>query len=194
MTSLLSSDTHALLADVPEDIAAKLGAYLPELVTCEAMAGAFDLELLKASGFRAPAVFVSILAARQAQTLAGGLHTFDLSMAAYVATSDRTSPRSDRDAFAKAIGQALMVIIPDKRWGKSHLGAAKEVALRSLVNRNSKRTSASLVAISWTQPVTLKSVPDGQPIDLSIYLGEAPEIGADHEGDYALVAGEEKRT
>ena len=109
-------------------------------------------------------------------------------MAAYVVTRNALGPH--RDIRAANICQVLMGLIPEKRWGEQALGEARDVSMQTLVSTNTKNVGASLWAVTWHQPIALFERPSG-PLGASLYVGHAPAIGSDHEGDYQQIGGTE---
>ncbi|MGV6839986.1 MAG: hypothetical protein ACWA40_07300 [Planktomarina sp.] len=160
-----------LLTDIPQNICETINQVLPDLNTCKAIEGKFDLTELKRQSFAAPAVLVSILGAGQDVTYAGSSYTFKLSFAAYVVTRDSMSlPRAQASA---AIVQALMGLVPGQNWGEPALGAAQNVKASCLVSTKVQSSAVSLWAVTWDQPMTLFcEAPQIVPIEL--YVADAP--------------------
>ncbi|WP_456390242.1 hypothetical protein [Profundibacter sp.] len=183
----MSAARTSLLSELPDLIANEIKSIFPELHQCEGMAGPFNLEDLKATGIKAPAVLVSMLGLRQAKTYSGAVQSYVMDMAAYVVTKDALG--LPRDVAAANICQGLLALIPDKCWGEDNLGAAQKVAARSLVTRAVKKTSASLWAVTWSQPVVFRGEDMAAPQAIELYVGQAPGVGADHEADYELIGG-----
>lgn len=183
----MSAARTTLLSELPELIAGEIKLVFPDLRQCEGMAGPFNLEDLKATGIKAPAVLVSMLGLRQDKTFSGAVQSYAMDMAAYVVTKDALG--LPRDDAAANICQGLLAMIPDEIWGQEDLGAAQKVGARSLVTRAVKKMTASLWAVTWSQPVTFRGEDfvGAQPIEL--YVGQSPDVGADHEADYELIGG-----
>lgn len=176
-----------LLSDLPEMIAGEVKTVLPELRDCKGMAGPFNLEELKVKGVAAPAVFVSVLGLRPDAGFTGSVPSWKIDMAAYVVTKD--SLGLPRDLAAANICQSLLVLIPNKNWGEDGLGEAEKVAARSLVTAAMKKLTTSLWAVTWEQPVVLHGQDNAAPMPIELYVGQSPDIGAGHEGDYELIGG-----
>lgn len=173
------------LADLPGQIAARIHAHLPELRQCEGMAGRFDLAELQAVSVRAPAVLVARLGSSMPRPLAGPHYHYHLRMAAFVVTKDALD--LGRDAAAAAICQALLQRIPGAAWGIDGLGSAESVADQSLSGAAQKAKGIAVWAVTWTQPAVLEPLPPQEVIPVRLYLGRAPDIGADHQADYDLI-------
>lgn len=173
------------LADLPGLIAARIHTHLPELRQCEGMAGRFDLAELQTTSVRAPAVLVARLGASMQPPMAGPYHLYAMRMAAFVVTKD--APGLARDDAAAAICQALLQRIPGAAWEIEGLGPAADVADQSLSAAAQKAKGVAVWAVTWTQPTTLEQLPAQTVIPVSLYVSQAPQIGADHEGDYDLI-------
>lgn len=183
----MSAARTTLLSELPDLIAAEIKLVFPDLRKCEGMAGPFNIEDLKGSSIKAPAVLVSMLGLRQSKTYSGAVQTFDMEMVAYVVTKDALG--LPRDIAAANICQGLLATVPDRRWGEADLGGAEKIAARSLVTRAVKKMTTSLWAVTWTQPIVFRGedFADAQPIEL--YVGQSPDIGEGHEDDYELIGG-----
>ena len=161
------TEAETFLADLPGIIAEQITAILPDLEECAGIFGPFDLKRLRGSGHRAPAVLPSLLKAEQGRAMGAGVVEFRLGMAAYIMTKDRRG--LDRDDAAYAIGRALLLRVPEARWNRPELGAAQGVKLVPLITRNTENVSASLLALTWTQPAVLKAVPVSAPVPITLY-------------------------
>lgn len=181
----MSSPRPDLLYALPGLVADSIRAVLPGLRTCKGMVGRFDAEELKRQGLAAPAVLVSRTGARQGQVLAGPFKTFEVEMEAFVLTRDEMG--LGRDEAAANICTALLIHIPEKTWGQVGVGAAVGVREQPLITGASSGLATSLWAVTWTQPVSLEGFSIAPAVPLSLYVGQAPEIGFGHEGDYELV-------
>jgi hypothetical protein len=173
------------LAALPAAAAERIAGLIPELRTCRAFAGRFDLRELKALSTQAPAVFVSVLRGRQGRTYSGPAHTIDLDLAAFVVARDALG--AQRDALAAAICQKLMVDIPGRRWGLPACGEAERLAYTSLNTRETNEAAVAFAMVAWVQPVSLAPEDTSAPQPLSVYLGQASDIGPDHVDDYELI-------
>lgn len=183
----MSAARTSLLSELPDLIAAEIKLVFPDLRQCEGMAGPFNLEDLKATSIKAPAVLVSMLGLRQDKTFSGAVQSYMMDMAAYVVTKDALA--LPRDVAAANICQGLLALIPDECWGQVDLGAAEKVAARSLVTRAVKKMTTSLWAVTWSQPVVFRGADMTAPQAIELYVGQAPDVGADHEADYELIGG-----
>lgn len=183
----MSAARTTLLSELPDLIAAKIKPVFPELRQCDGMAGPFNVEDLKASGIKAPAVLVSMLGLRQTEILSGGVQIFAMEMVAYVVTKDAMG--LPRDIAAANICQGLLAMVPDKRWGEDDLGGAEKVAARSLVTRAVKKMTMSLWVVTWTQPIVFRGEDFAEAQSIELYVGQSPNTGEGHEDDYELIGG-----
>lgn len=175
-----------LLSSLPQVICDALSRKLPELKACEPHSGKFDLDELKKKSLPAPAVLVSMLGAAQDATYGDDAHSFMLRMAAYVVTKDALG--LPRDIAAANIGQKLLATVPGRLWVPEGTGAARKVALHSLVTGRTRDVTASLWAVTWTQPVSFFE-PEPLPLGVDLYVGQAPAIGVEHQDSYSEIGG-----
>lgn len=181
----MSGPREDLIAQLPDLVAAQIKLILPELRLCKGMVGGFDVEELKRQGLAAPAVLVSRLGIDQRQTLGGPHRLFTVTMAAFVVTRDTMG--LPRDIAAANIVQALLRRIPDAVWSEPGVGPAEDVEERVLVTRAARDVTASLSAVMWRQPVALEALPEAEPVEIQLYLGQAPQVGPGFEGDYTPI-------
>lgn len=176
-----------LLSALPDLVAAGIRALLPELRECSGMVGGFDLDELKRAGIAAPAVRVSLLAVRPRGAEAGPQRRWSASMAAFVVTRDAMG--LPRDVAGANIVAALLGAIPDATWNTPGLGEADGVEARVIVGRAARDITTHLSAVTWSQPLVLADRPAADPLPVTLYVGQAPAIGADNLGDYAQING-----
>jgi len=176
----------ALLTDLPLAVAQDLKVLLPGLRQCDAIAGRFNLERLKAEAVQAPAVRVSLLDLAQKAGWSGPRHGFEASMAAFVVTTERMG-ELPRDQAAANMAALIAAHVPDRHWDITECGEAQNVRAQPIVNAGMEKSRASLWAVTWVQPLVLEPLPETEPADLTLYLGVAPEIWAGHEDDYEQI-------
>ncbi|MBR3371173.1 MAG: hypothetical protein IKG52_11155 [Rhodobacteraceae bacterium] len=158
-----------LLANLPGIVASAIHDRLPDLAECTPMLGGFDLEELKRTSVKAPAIRVTRLGLRPRDTRAGPHRRFDAMMAAFVITRDRAG--LPRDVALSNLTAALLALIPDNSWATAGLGEAEGVEERVLVNGATRGVALSLAAVTWVQPVTLAALPASGPVPVTLYLG-----------------------
>lgn len=172
-----------LLGSLPALIADEIKAVLPGLRECRGIVGRLDIETLKARGFAAPAVLVARLRARQDRTYAGPHHTYRLQMAAFILCKDTLGLA--RDQAAANIAQVLMRIVPENQWGMpDHVHPAELVTEEPLVSAASDKAALALTAVTWEQVIAVSPFFAPEAIALELYVGQSPQIGSAHEGDY----------
>ncbi len=157
-----------LLAALPDLIAARIKQSLPDLRTCKAQAGRFDLAALEQMGLAAPAVLVAITGLRQAGSFAGAHHTFTGDFAAFIVTKDALG--LPRDTAAAGICQTLLRLIPEQVWGQVGVGAAQKVAAVPLLTAASTK-AVSIWAVTWQQDLAFGGYSLAVPQPISIYVG-----------------------
>ena len=164
-----------LMATLTSRIAEVISARLPKLRTCKGVAGRLDLEQVKNKfGISAPGVMVTRLSAAQAETFAGPVHSFDLSMAAFVVTVD--TPGLLRDPGNAVIVQELLRLIPGNTWGlPDFIGGARNVAENILVTEATEKAGVGLTAVTWTQTIGLTDWPDAPLVPIDLYVAIAPD-------------------
>lgn len=176
-----------LLKALPEEIAARIHAVLPDLRTCKAQAGRFTLEALRQRGLAAPAVLVAVTRLVQSQTYAGPMPSFDVELSAFVVTKDGMG--LPRDAAAMAISQALLQLIPNRTWSLVGVGEAERVTALPLITAAQDKIAASLWAVTWRQPISFDPLPTSAPLPIELYVAQYPNVGTDNAGDYDQIGG-----
>lgn len=177
-----------LLGSLPATIAGGIATVLPGLKECRAIAGRLNVDQLRQLGVKTPAVLVSRLRARQDRSYAGPHRTFRLQMAAFILCKDELG--LPRDLAAANIAQVLLNLIPDQQWGlPDDVMPAEAVCEEPLVSVEANKSGLALTAVTWEQVAALAPFPSPEPISPELYLGQAPAIGAGHEGDYELIGG-----
>lgn len=177
-----------LLSALPELVAIEIKAQLPDLRECTGMVGGFDLDELKRAGIAAPAVRVSMLGLRPKGAEAGPQRRWSVSMAAFVVTRDAMG--LPRDVSGANIVQALLGIIPDATWNTVGLGQAEGVEARVIVGRAARDITTHLSAVTWSQPMVLTDRPVEDPLPITLYVGQDPDIGPDNLADYSAINGD----
>lgn len=181
----MTAPRHDLIGALPGIVAAQIGAILPELAECKGRRGRFDLDALVKEGVKAPSVQVALIELRQSTVYAGPYFTFSARMAAFVVTKDRTGLL--RDDAAAAIVTALLRLIPDARWGLPQVHPAADVMAEAITTPQLEGKGVTLWAIAWSQAVALDTPAVPAPLPITLYLGQAPDIGPGNEGDYTQV-------
>lgn len=175
-----------LLADLPGVIAGRIGTVLPGLRECRGFVGRLNVEEVKRLGIAAPAVLVSRLRMAGDRTYAGPHRTYRLQMGAFILCKDELG--LPRDMALANIAQALLVLADGNDWGlPDDVMPAEKLAEEPLVSVAAGRLAMSMSVVLWEQVVALSPFPAPEPVSPELYLGQAPRIGAAHEGDYERI-------
>ncbi len=174
----MSAPRPDLLSALPAIIAARIKLALPQLVSCEGIAGRFDVEALKRYGVSAPAVLVSFLGLSPAASLAGPVHTFDAEFAGFVVTKEVLG--LPRDMAAANICAALARLIPRHRWGMADVDSARDVRVIPILTAVTNGQGVSLWSVVWKQALSLTALDPAVPLPMTLYVG-ADLYGADAE-------------
>lgn len=166
--------TELPLSDLPEIVAARIRAVLPELATCAGIVGRLDLDEVQRSAYATPAVLVSRLRLDQAVSLAGPHHVYRAVMAAFVLTKNTLG--LSRETAATNIAQVILQVLPDARFGRADIGPARNIAEEPLVTPAIRKAGVAISAITWEQEVALLPLPPTLAITPRVYVGDE-EIG-----------------
>ncbi len=166
--------TDLPLSELPEIVAARIRAVLPDLATCKGIVGRLDLDEVQRAAYATPAVLVSRLRLDQAVALSGPHQVYSVVMAAFVLTKDTLG--LPRDTAATNIAQVILQLLPDTRFGRAGIGPAKRIAEEPLVTQAIRKSGVAISAITWEQEVALQPLPEAPAITPSVYVG-GEEIG-----------------
>lgn len=119
---------------------------LPNLRTCEAIAGRFNLETLIETSFQAPALFIGVLKS-PIKIGANEQHSLLADCAAYIVT-DGKAPDRDKKAWiiAEAIAQTLA---SSSSWKPKDIGAATKIVIEPVLSAKINRKNITLIAVTW---------------------------------------------
>lgn len=177
-----------LLSSLPATVASALLVALPGLRECRGIAGRLNVEQIKQLGIKTPAVLVSRLRMRQDKTYAGPHHSWRVQMAAFILCKDELG--LPRDQAATNIAQVLLAVIPENQWGiPDHVMPAEAIAEEPLVSLEANKQGLALTAITWDHVIALTPFAMPEQISPELYLGQQPQIGADHLDDYEQIRG-----
>lgn len=176
-----------ILTALPNKICGEVRRVLPDLRSCDPHAGKFDLDELKKRGIPTPGVLVSVMGGREAQHASGGWIGFNLSCTAYIVTHH--NPALPRNVAAANIATALARLIGNNDWSLPDCGTTRDLRLHVLDTVQVRSAGLALWALTWLQPVTLSETPDDGPLGATLYVSQAPDVGADRAGDYQQVGG-----
>lgn len=179
----------SLLADLPDLIAKRIRAVMPELAQCKGMSGKFDAEQVKRLGVSCPAVLVSRLRTVQDKSYAGPHITYGVEMAAFVICKDGLG--AGRHEMSGRIAQTLLTLIPNCSWGQpDDIDGATGVQELPLTTKATDELGMAIVAVTWSHVIAITTLPLDEVISPEVYLGIAPLIGAANEEFYELIGGE----
>lgn len=172
-------------------IQADLKQHITGLEVCELHGGPFDLAELERFAVNTPAIYISLLGNPSLDDLNTGERDVELTLAAYVVTTDRDGlPR-----FEAAINlvESLLTHIPDSRWGQGGTFGAKQVISNNFYNDSIDNLGVALWNVTWKQVIRLgESVWDAKgTLPTELYLGLVSEVGIGHENDYSVIKGGE---
>jgi hypothetical protein len=63
------------------------------------------------------------------------------------------------------------------------------VAEEPILSIGTEKQAVALSAVTWSQQVALRGLPEALTVTPELYLGQAPRIGAAFEDDYELIGG-----
>lgn len=123
---------------------------LPDLATCEAIGGRFNLERLEERSLRVPAVLVGILKS-PLKLEADGSVTVSANCAAFIVTEGR---ETERDAQAWTIAEALAALLGSARtWGVAGVGMVTNADIEPVISGQTRNKGVTLIAVTWTVPI-----------------------------------------
>lgn len=134
----------------------------------------------------APAVRVAILGLSDS---AEGVDEGDLDtvvrVGIYIVTKDGAL-KASRDAAVCAAAEKLVMLAVGQRWGLPFCRPARPATAQNLYSEDTLNKGVALWAIDLPQPIRLCADDDGGAGDplTELYIGLAPNIGADHVDDY----------
>lgn len=147
---------------------------LPQLRSCEAQFGRFDLDELQRNTIKAPGLRIAIL---RAPVLVNASGSYDAALeCAAFAVADGKAPTRDADAW-KIAEAALAVLSPRQRFGLPSISAPYDLRVAPLLTGQLDRRGVSVVALEWKQTlreVTSGVFEEGEPITLEIEVNGEP--------------------
>ncbi len=146
-----------MIIELRDAIIRDLKLFMPELKTCQAHAGKFDLAGLKQLSIHTPAVLVSCLGLSKPQAVGNGPQDREVRIAVFVLTKDQAN--LTRDAAALNIAEALSIWLVGRNFG---MPSVYPVAIDDLGDVQNLYSSAlgnvgdiALWGLSWNQRVRL---------------------------------------
>jgi hypothetical protein len=136
----------ARINEFRDAVTCEIKARMPQLASCEAQFGRFNLEELERNSIRAPAVRFSVLSSK-IMSQADAQASAKLSCAAFAIAEGK-----DRDAAAWAMAEALVLIAhPSAMFGLTKLGVPTELSIQPVWSLALKQRGVVVIAVEWTQ-------------------------------------------
>lgn len=150
---------------------------LEDLRTCRKHAGRISIEELASVSVASPALLIAFLGTDKIEENGTEEMIAPCRFAAYVVTED--SKGLSRDTAAKNIVEALLVWLPNQRFGAPQLdppvscATPEQVAATNLYDGNVRGKAVALWAVSWLQRVTVgKSIfTESGTLPDKVYIG-----------------------
>ena len=140
----MSSRINEFRAAVPPVIKAAM----PELRTCVAQLGRFDLDRLDTTSLRMQAVLVGVISAPLSSN-PNDSSSATLEVIAFAVTEGR---EEERDNAAWAIGEAIAAILRrPQRWGLTNIAEPESVKLTPIISEGIAKRGVSILSCGWRQ-------------------------------------------
>ena len=153
-------------------IVAAIKAALPDLYTCEAHGGRFDLNELTRWSRKAPAVLVAAVSVPAISD--GPTNNAEVRWVAYLITRD--TPEATRDVAALDFSEALLRLVRKNTWQLDNTQNPQRVAAENLYSGQIDRHGIALWAVSWQQAVSLRASDIAELADFTLYTA-THEVG-----------------
>lgn len=139
--------------DIRTAIAAGIKTKLPELRTCKGFHGRFDNQLVKQYFNAAPGVLVFSPAVASAKQQARQ----PICSWRWVAYAFASGPSAQkRHDMALLLGEALVGLIVNEKWGVNGASQASDVRGESIYDDELDKDGLAVWAIAWTQPFDIE--------------------------------------
>lgn len=145
---------------------------LPDLYTCEAHGGRFDLNELNRWSKQAPAVLVAAVSVPSIED--GPTRIAEVRWVAYLVTRD--TAQSTRDVAALDYSEALMRLVRKNTWQLDETHNPTRVAAENLYSGQLDRHGIALWAVSWQQGISLRTTDIAELADFTLYTA-THEVG-----------------
>ncbi|BCS94613.1 hypothetical protein DSLASN_02450 [Desulfoluna limicola] len=175
------------LNDLLKAVCAEFKSHFPSLRTCEPHGGRFDLQELKRISTKAPAVFVAILGTGKVKEVGSGEVDIPVSLAAFVVT--KTEGKLPCAESALNVAEGLLTRIPGSNWACDGVFGADPATAKNLYSGTIASKGVAMWAVTWTQKVRMgeDAFRTDLPFPSELYVGQSPNVGDGHEGDYMQV-------
>ncbi len=131
-------------------VIATVQAAMPDLKSCEAQFGRFNIDDLKERSFKTPSVRFGVLSS----TIERSADNVDakLMCAAFAVTEGKS-----RDEAAWTIAEAIALILkPNQLFGINHMSAPESMKISPVVSGGLRSKGVAVIAVEWTQ--TLRNI------------------------------------
>ena len=145
---------------------------LPDLYTCEAHGGRFDLNELNRWCKQAPAVLAAAVSVPSIED--GPTRIAEVRWVAYLVTRD--TAQSTRDVAALDYSEALMRLVRKNTWQLDNTHNPTRVAAENLYSGQLDRHGIALWAVSWQQGISLRNTDIAELADFTLYTA-THEVG-----------------
>ncbi|MCG8637057.1 MAG: DUF1834 family protein [Desulfobacterales bacterium] len=175
--------------DLTDAICGQIKKWMPELKTCESHGGRIDKDEIKRMSGKAPAVYVAVMATGKPKEVGNGEQDVPLTLVAYVVATDKR--RLSRADAALNMTQTLIERIYCQKWGfEDKVHSAGTASSKNLYSGKIATKGIALWVVTWQQTVRLGEdmFKSGIPVPKQLYIGFAPETGAEHLDDYKLAS------
>ena len=158
-------------------VIAEIDRILPDLRSCEAQFGRFDLGELEREMIRAPGVRLAILRGGLGQQPSGALDA-SLNVVAFIITEGK-----DRDTAGWAIAAAIGTLLhAGQLWGMTHLSAPSDAFIQPVISAAIRQRGVAIISVEWKQ--ALRQLGDGLfgeggAVRPELYLNDDP-VEVDH--------------
>ncbi|MAK91782.1 MAG: hypothetical protein CMI13_11170 [Oleibacter sp.] len=173
------------LDSVRSSIVTTIKNALPQLKTCSAHAGRFNLQELTRISHNSPAVFVACLGFTG--TSGVGETSSTAAWAAYIVTAERSA--ADRDTTALKIASALATFMDGQTWDDDNVvEEPQNVSGQNLYSAALDKSGVALWAVTWRQAITVGTSTDID--ELNDFLRYSAESFGEENNALIQTAGE----
>jgi len=173
--------------DMQQAAVAAIKAAVPGILTCAAYAGEFSGGDLQRASVQSPAVLVACLGCARGGDVDCGDVDWLCRFTAYCMVRSSAN-RGDRADGALALAWKIVPAVDASRFGLTGVWPAKVTRIDNLYAADWDKASVALWAVTWEQQARLCMSEEAEGTrPEEIWLGQAPEVGAEHVDDYARV-------
>lgn len=131
-------------------VTASIKQRLPQLKTCHAIGGRFNMDNLLEKSIRPPAVLFAILRS-PIDIKPNRQVALNSQCAAYIITEGR---ESDRDGSAWVVAEAIAKMLGDDGlWQSIKIGLPEKAEIEPLISADFRKRGITLIAVKWSQKI-----------------------------------------